>query len=204
MASKRKPHIGFSGCSRDAKQSRESTTTFESKTSWEIYNHKANEIDRELIKDWNESLNLLLIFTALYSSVLTAFIIESMKLLEEDPADTTLNVLLVMSNQLANRSLPAFERIEFKAPRYAIIVNGLFFTSLSCALIAALLAVLALQWVANYDMGLNTSSPRKRALQRHMRWMGVETWKMQELISSLPLIIFVALILFFVGIAHWI
>ncbi|PVG03068.1 hypothetical protein CPB86DRAFT_811181 [Serendipita vermifera] len=75
--------------------------------------------------------------------------------------------------------------------------------SLSCALIAALLAVLALQWVANYDMGLNTSSPEKRALQRHIRFRGIEKWKMSELISSLPLLIFAALFLFFIGIADW-
>ncbi|PVF97758.1 hypothetical protein CPB86DRAFT_734360, partial [Serendipita vermifera] len=62
-------------------------------TVWEIYNHKALEVDREMIKDWNDSLNTLLIFTALYSAVLTAFIIESMKLLEEDPAETTRDIL---------------------------------------------------------------------------------------------------------------
>ncbi|PVF90868.1 hypothetical protein CPB86DRAFT_720345, partial [Serendipita vermifera] len=170
---------------------------------WEIYNHKASEIDRELIKDWNDSLNTLLIFAALYSAILTAFIIESMKLLQEDPAETTRDILFAISNQLANNSIPAFQRIEYETPEYAIVVNGLLFTSLSCSLIAALLAVLALQWVASYDMGLDTSSARKRALQRHLRWMGIERWKMGELIASLPLLIFVALFLFFVGIADW-
>jgi hypothetical protein len=33
-------------------------------TAWEIYNHKASEIDREMIKDWNDSLNTLLIFVS--------------------------------------------------------------------------------------------------------------------------------------------
>ncbi|PVF97759.1 hypothetical protein CPB86DRAFT_734365, partial [Serendipita vermifera] len=156
-----------------------------------------------MIKDWNDSLNTLLIFTALYSAVLTAFIIESMKLLEEDPAETTRDILLIVSRQLANSSFPAFEPTAHETPPFAIVVNGLFFTSLSCALIAALLAVLALQWVANYDMGLNTSSPEKRALQRHIRFRGIEKWKMSELIASLPLLIFTALFLFFIGIADW-
>ncbi|PVF91190.1 hypothetical protein CPB86DRAFT_820683 [Serendipita vermifera] len=172
-------------------------------TVWEIYNYKASEVDREMIKDWNDSLNTLLIFTALYSAVLTAFIIESMKLLEEDPAETTRDILLIVSRQLANSSFPAFEPTPYETPPFAIVVNGLFFTSLSCALIAALLAVLALQWVANYDMGLNTSSSEKRALQRHMRLMGIQKWKMSELIALLPLLIFVALFLFFIGIADW-
>ncbi|PVF97761.1 hypothetical protein CPB86DRAFT_759745 [Serendipita vermifera] len=191
------------GLGREPKRPGDPLVVTSETTAWEIYNHKVAEVDREMIKDWNDSLNTLLIFTALYSAVLTAFIIESMKLLEEDPAETTRDILLIVSRQLANSSFPAFEPTAYETPRYAIIVNSLLFTSLSCALIAALLAVLALQWVANYDMGLNTSSPEKRALQRHMRLMGVRKWKMSELIASLPLLIFVALFLFFIGIADW-
>ncbi|PVF96427.1 hypothetical protein CPB86DRAFT_762266 [Serendipita vermifera] len=191
------------GVGRQPKRSGDPLVVTDKTTAWEIYNHKASEVDREMIKDWNDSLNTLLIFTALYSAVLTAFIIESMKLLEEDPAETTRDILLIVSRQLANSSFPPFEPTAYETPQYAIVVNGLFFTSLSCALIAALLAVLALQWVANYDMGLNTSSPEKRALQRHIRFRGIEKWKMSGLIASLPLLIFVALFLFFIGIADW-
>jgi hypothetical protein len=126
-----------------------------------------------------------------------------MKLLEEDPAETTRDILYTISQQLANNSIPPFPQITYETPQYAVVLNGLFFTSLSCSLIAALLAVLALQWVANYDMGLNTSSARKRALQRHTRWTGIEKWKMGEIIASLPLLIFVSLFLFFTGIADW-
>jgi hypothetical protein len=126
-----------------------------------------------------------------------------MKLLQEDPAETTRDILYTISQQLANNSLPPFPPAKYETPQYAVVVNGLFFTSLSCSLIAALLAVLALQWVANYDMGLNTSLARKRALQRHIRWMGIEKWKMGEIIASLPLLIFVSLFLFFIGIADW-
>ena len=32
------------------------------KTAWEIYNERADIADKELIRDWNESLNTLLIF----------------------------------------------------------------------------------------------------------------------------------------------
>ncbi|PVF98784.1 hypothetical protein CPB86DRAFT_704525, partial [Serendipita vermifera] len=191
------------GLSRDTKRPSDPLVVTNDTTPWEIYNHKASEVDREMIKDWNDSLNTLLIFAALYSAILTAFITESMKLLQEDPAEMTRDILFAISNQLANNSVPAFQRLEYKTPEYAVIVNGLLFTSLSCSLIVALLAVLALQWVANYDMGLNTSSAQKRALQRHARWMGIERWKMGEIIASLPLLIFVSLFLFFIGVANW-
>ncbi|PVF95208.1 hypothetical protein CPB86DRAFT_602186 [Serendipita vermifera] len=172
-------------------------------TAWEIYNHRAAEVDRERIKDWNDGLNTLLIFAALYSGVLTAFIIESMKLLQEDSAGTTNDILFAISRQLANSSLSAIERPGFEAPKFAVRVNCYFFTSISCSLIAALCAVLALQWVANYDLRLNTSSPEKRALQRQLRYMGMKKWKMGRIIASLPLLIFVSLFLFLIGLADW-
>lgn len=37
-------------------------------TAWEAYNHRANIYDKELIKDWNESLNTLLIFVSAFLS----------------------------------------------------------------------------------------------------------------------------------------
>jgi hypothetical protein len=40
----------------------------EETTAWEIYNRKAAEIDRERVKDWNDSLNTLLIFVLFWSS----------------------------------------------------------------------------------------------------------------------------------------
>jgi hypothetical protein len=40
-------------------------TIDEDTTAWEIYNHKASEVDRELIKDWNDNLNTLLIFVSI-------------------------------------------------------------------------------------------------------------------------------------------
>ncbi|KIM25644.1 hypothetical protein M408DRAFT_73944, partial [Serendipita vermifera MAFF 305830] len=114
----------------------------ENTTAWEIYNDRASTYDREMIKDWNESLNTLLIFAALYSAVLTAFIIESMKLLQEDVTETTRDILLVITRQLANTSAEPFKPEPFVAPDYAVRVNYYFFTSISCSLVAALGAVL--------------------------------------------------------------
>jgi hypothetical protein len=38
-------------------------------TAWEAYNHRAAIYDKELIKDWNESLNTLLIFVSCHSPI---------------------------------------------------------------------------------------------------------------------------------------
>lgn len=138
------------------------------------------------------------------SSVLKEVTIQSKKLLQGEFAKLALGALVTISKQTSNPSAPLFERAKFTAPKYVIIIDEpLVFTSLSCTLIV-LSAAMALQWVINYDMGLNTSSPRKRTLQRHMRWDRTRRRMIEGVISSVPLILFVGLILFFVGIGYWI
>lgn len=40
-------------------------------TAWEIYNKKAARIDKEMVKDWNDSLTVLLVFVSLERSTST-------------------------------------------------------------------------------------------------------------------------------------
>ncbi|CAE6454405.1 unnamed protein product [Rhizoctonia solani] len=46
---------------------------------WKVYVKEADKWDTELIEGWNRSLDVILVFAALFSAVLTAFIIESPK-----------------------------------------------------------------------------------------------------------------------------
>lgn len=140
---------------------------------------------------------------AIFAAVLIAIIVESMKLLKEDPQDSTATILLHISAQLANNTTPAYESIPFTAPSYAVVVNALFFASLCFNLIAALAGVIALQWVNEYDARLVASNPQKRALTRHFRYLGVERWQMGGFISMLPLLIHTSVFLFFAGIIQW-
>ncbi|KAG8815120.1 hypothetical protein FRC19_001253 [Serendipita sp. 401] len=172
-------------------------------SAWQIYNDRAFAIDKELIKEWNDSLNTLLIFAALYSAILTAFIVESMKLIQEDLSETSRDVLLVISRQLANNTVAAFQPGSFVAQKWAIRVNFYFFAAISCTLVTTLTTVLALQWVGSYGAGLNPSSPEGRALQRHFRHREMEQWHMVQIIAFLPALIYIALFLFFIGLAEW-
>jgi hypothetical protein len=108
-----------------------------------------------------------------------------------------------MSRQLANSSYPPFQPSQYKTPKYAIVVNSFLLLSLSCSVIAALLALQALEWVANYDPDPSELSPKRQALYRHRRSKGITKWKMGEIIASLPILIFAALILFFCGVGLW-
>lgn len=140
---------------------------------------------------------------ALYSGILTSFVIGSMSLLQEDNTDTTRAILLVITQQLANHSIPPFQPEPFTAPDWAVRVNIYFFFSLSLSLVTALAAVLALQWVGSYDRGLSQSSPEDRAVQREFRVQGVEKWRLDQIVGFLPALIFLSLFIFFIGVADW-
>jgi hypothetical protein len=57
-------HRRVLGLGREVRRFGDPLVVTEETTAWEIYNHKATEIDRELIKDWNDSLNTLLILVS--------------------------------------------------------------------------------------------------------------------------------------------
>ncbi|PVF99313.1 hypothetical protein CPB86DRAFT_757098 [Serendipita vermifera] len=173
-------------------------------TPWELYNERAHIYDRETLKEWEDNLSILLVFTALFSGILTAFIVSSLPLVTEDKQDVMKNILLVISRQLQNASTPAYHPVIFEPTQWSINVNILFFTSLGCNLFAALSSVLALQWVRDYDVGLSgITDPRERALRRHFRLQGVQTWLMPEIISLLPTLLHIALLVFVCGLLEW-
>jgi hypothetical protein len=68
MEGETKPPLRGFGLARDARKPGEPLNMTENTTVWEIYNHEAGKVDREMIKDWNGSLNTLLIFVSRHSN----------------------------------------------------------------------------------------------------------------------------------------
>ncbi|KAK7471068.1 hypothetical protein VKT23_002484 [Stygiomarasmius scandens] len=67
---------------------------------WKVYVDQAKEYEENLLKEWKADMEALLIFSALYSASLTAFIVESYKTLQDDPAQNTVALLTRISLQL--------------------------------------------------------------------------------------------------------
>ncbi|KAG8937551.1 hypothetical protein FRC03_008048, partial [Tulasnella sp. 419] len=114
---------------------------------WPAYNKVATGYDAELLKGWNASLDILLIFAALFSVINTIFVIESYKGLRPDPADVTntlLRALIIHRND--NTTLTSEELYPRPEPS-SITINCFFVASLSCSLSAAFGALIARQWV---------------------------------------------------------
>ncbi|CAE6364835.1 unnamed protein product [Rhizoctonia solani] len=175
---------------------------------WKTYVREADRVDEELVDGWNKSMDVNLIFAALFSAISTAFVIESYKNLKPDPADVSAQTLLVISqtlSSLANASQPATstpvpseEAAPFQASASAICVNVLWFLSLSLSVAVSLISMLAKEWCLEFMSG-RTGPPGAQARRRQRRWDGLESWKMKELLTVLPSLIHLSLLLFAIG-----
>jgi hypothetical protein len=143
----------------------------------------------------------------LFSAILTAFIVVSLELLEEDFQETSKEIQLLILKQLVQGPSASVEippSTPFVPPAWAVRINFIFAASLASTLTAALASVLALQWIREYDTGISRiSSPRERALRRQFRYQGVKHWKMSEVIAFLPTMLHVSLLLFICGLVEW-
>lgn len=86
----------------------------------------------------------------------------------------------------------------FSPETVSVWVNGLWFTSLALSLTTALLAVLTKQWIHQY-MAVPSGTPRDRSRIRQLRFMNLQTWHVPVIISLLPVLMHVALGVFFIG-----
>lgn len=95
----------------------------------------------------------------LFSAVLTAFNVESYKLLQPDPDQELLITLKAMSAQLngytfnppfVNSTAPVSSSSRtspFVAARHAVWLNALWFSALVCTLSASYVAIMVRQWL---------------------------------------------------------
>ncbi len=113
---------------------------------------------------------------ALYSAVVTAFLIESYKWLQADASDNTVLLFSQISAQMANQSQPA-AFIPFYAPTSSqITINVLWFTSLVLSLSAVLLAIMVKQWLSEYSWPADTISARQTVAMRQIRVDSLYDW----------------------------
>ncbi|KAK7445076.1 hypothetical protein VKT23_014938 [Stygiomarasmius scandens] len=176
---------------------------------WKVYLDEAEAYDDEMLKGFRETINSLLVFAALFSAVVTTFVVQTSQALLPDYGYITANQLIEQNlllraagNVTAINNIPpspvGIDSVSFT--NTDVWINGLFFTSLSLSLATALLSVLANQWLQAYT-SLTSGSARDRATIRQFRLSGFEKWKMHEIIGMLPIILHLSLAVFFIGLA---
>ena len=101
---------------------------------------------------------------------------------------------------MRNASLGPYVQADFSPPEYIVVVNALFYASLGIMLLAAFIAMLIKSWVREFDRGLQAITiPEQRAKTREFRYLGMEHWKLQEMVAILPMLIQMSLLLFAIG-----
>ena len=101
---------------------------------------------------------------------------------------------------MRNSSLAPYVPPDFSPPQHIVVVNALFYASLSVMILAAFIAMLIKSWVREFDRGLRAMSiPEQRAKTREFRYLGMERWRLPEMVAILPLLIQISLLLFAVG-----
>ncbi|KAF9261602.1 hypothetical protein L218DRAFT_905382, partial [Marasmius fiardii PR-910] len=87
----------------------------------------------------------------------------------------------------------------FAAPSLAVRVNSVWFLSLILSLSTIVLGILCKQWIREHRRDTSSASPRETLELRQIRYESLERWGVLALLSSLPLILQLALLFFFVG-----
>ncbi|KAG9082218.1 hypothetical protein FRC06_005164 [Ceratobasidium sp. 370] len=178
---------------------------------WKSYLEEADEHDQELVKTRHSSLDMLLLFAALFSAILTAFLIESKDLLQQDPADATVALLLLIaqSQHRIELGIPPLSGEDgppsipgFTPTLLARWINGIWFTSLGLSLSAALVAMLGKEWL-NAFLASRPRAPHSHALLRQARLEGLEGWWALHIIALLPSLLHASLLLFAIGLVMY-
>ncbi|CAE6454729.1 unnamed protein product [Rhizoctonia solani] len=106
---------------------------------WQVYVGETDKSDKELIEGWDKSMDVLLVFAALFSAISTTFLIETSGMLKQDPNDISAAALVVISqalvaistgnssaNPLASTPPEQGNASDFVPSRVAVIVNTLW------------------------------------------------------------------------------
>ncbi|KAF8824327.1 hypothetical protein HHX47_DHR8000431 [Lentinula edodes] len=179
---------------------------------FKVYLDEAEIFDDDMIRGFRETIDSLLVFAALFSGVVTSFVIATISALQPDYSQITA-VLLVEQVQILRAAgnataINAISKSTVDLQNVSVAtddlwINGLFLASLSLALATALLSVLVKQWLQAYSSIL-AGSAKQKALIRQFRCAGFEKWKVPEIVGILPLILHTSLALFLIGLSLYI
>ncbi|KAG1798896.1 uncharacterized protein HD556DRAFT_1266491, partial [Suillus plorans] len=122
---------------------------------WRVYKRVAEEHDSEFLERYTSDLNILLIFSGLFSAVSTSFIVAMESDFSPDPSDTT-NALLKqlvqigLGNLAEAGSTPVDPASGWSPTAPTLWIQTIAYASLSMSLLAAFGAVLGMQWLGYY------------------------------------------------------
>ncbi|KAJ7228051.1 hypothetical protein C8J57DRAFT_1673702 [Mycena rebaudengoi] len=173
---------------------------------WWTYLDVAEDFDTERIEGWKDTIDVLLIFAALFSAVVTGFVIQAWQNGQTDYAQVSANLLaqliavqIAIANGTSPSGLPSLSiPSEFDIDLQKCWVNALWYTSLSLSIATALIAMVTKQWLHQHTSFV-PGTVRERTMTRQYRLNGLEKWGVPFIIDTLPFIMHLSLALFLIG-----
>ncbi|KAL1699136.1 hypothetical protein EV121DRAFT_216833, partial [Schizophyllum commune] len=169
---------------------------------WRVY-HPSGDFDDDMIRGFKDMLDVHLIFAALFSAVVTTFVVQTSQALQPDYGQITVMLLLELvalqrsnSSDVVPSSGVGIDSLSYMSGD--VWVNALWFTTLALSLATVLVAALVKQWLQEYTR-TPSGPPRERALLRHTRYKALIKWKVPLIINMLPLLLHASLALFLAG-----
>ncbi|KAJ3555572.1 hypothetical protein NM688_g2502 [Phlebia brevispora] len=180
--------------------------------AWRQLDEKLREKDEGEVKNCADDIDALLTFAGLYSAILTAFLVQTYPNLQSNPQQTIVWLLEQNSMQASSYMIHAgyinstfhvpIPPSDFHASTTDVRINVCWFASLVLSLSTASFGIIVKQWLREY-LVIRHTIPQQRVRIRYFRYRGVIKWKLFEIAGALPLILQVALALFFVGLCFF-
>ncbi|KAF9458143.1 hypothetical protein BDZ94DRAFT_1240252 [Collybia nuda] len=154
---------------------------------WTLYMKQAGAFDQHMVEDWKGVMEGTLIFSGLFSAVVTTFMVESLRKLTADGGSL-------------DNSPPMNPKFLISSSAY-IAINALWSLSLAFAMGCAISATLVQQWARSYLHAVDNQHqpPHKRALIRAYMYEGVGESYMTIAIEGIPILLHASLFLFLIG-----
>ncbi|KAF8480472.1 hypothetical protein DFH94DRAFT_650755, partial [Russula ochroleuca] len=146
---------------------------------WKLYGAESEKHDKALVDGWKSNTDSMLIFTGLFSTIVASFLIETYKTLTPGSGSQTATPL-------------------------AIRVNIILFLSLFFSVTSALVSTLIQQWAREYlQYSQPSAAPYKRGRVRAYLFDGLSRFQMRRLTYGVPVLLHVAVFLFFYALSEW-
>lgn len=130
------------------------------------------------------------------------FIIGSYHRLQSDPAETTVQLLAYLSQQLANSSVPAVPGLPSFAPAStSTSINVFWLRGFLISLLTAFVGILAKQWLRECVVYETSAEVYLRI--RFFRFEGLKKWRVFEIVAFLPFVFQFSMLLFFLGLKEF-
>ncbi|KAG7449904.1 uncharacterized protein BT62DRAFT_886394 [Guyanagaster necrorhizus] len=179
---------------------------------WEYYNNVARVADKDMLKRWQDDMTALLISAGLFSGgVVTVFLIKFYTTLQPDYEKISIlqqqlisvNLQALFNATAGAPAYPIFDTTDalsnFRVPRSALWIQGLWFSALVCGISVASLASLVKSWLLDYVKSMNSGSTYDRAHRRQHRHDALLSWHVPAIIASLPVLMQLTVVLFLIG-----